>query len=65
MDITDELEEISLFFDQNGFKTPSEKWAVSLVVAIKTLGINAIDVSHDAAQITERRLDQEVIVIVH
>ena len=46
MDILYQLQQITVTINQYGFKPAAKQLTVTMVCAIKTLGVDTVDVSH-------------------
>ena len=51
--------------DQNRFVTAAKQLPVALMIAVESLGVDTVDVSHAAGNIGIRGLDQKMIVVRH
>ena len=56
---------MAVFLNKNRFVSALEQMASPLMTFIKKLGIDPVQLPHSEGEITVRRLDQEVIVVVH
>ena len=65
MDIANQLQQIAVLTHENSFITAAEQRTVQTVSGVIPLGVNAIDVSHAAGQISIRCLNQQMIVVGH
>ena len=56
---------MAVFLNENRFISALEQMACSLMTLIKKLCIDPVQLPHAQGEIAVRRLDQEVIVVVH
>lgn len=56
---------MAVLLNEDRFVSPLEQMACSLMALIKKLCVDAVQLPHTQGEVTVRRLDQEVIVVVH
>jgi len=65
VNVARQVQKVFIGIDQDGLVTPSEQCTVAALVAVEKLGIHAVEMPHAAAEIPERRMQQQMVMIVH
>jgi len=64
-DVADGSEQVSVLLHKARAEAPLEEVAVAAVATVERLGVDAIQLPHGAGEVRVRRLDEQVIVVVH
>lgn len=64
-DVSNELEQVTLAFDQNSFEPSLKQMADPAMAFIETLGVPLVEPLHTAGQPDLGRLDEQVVVVRH
>lgn len=65
VNVADELREIVIVVNDQGLVSTTKQRAVAVVSLVETLRVKSVEMPHGAAQSRGRRMQQEMIVVVH
>jgi hypothetical protein len=64
-DVSADLQEMSVLLDNDGLVSALEKVSGPPIAVVEELGIDAVQLAHAEGEISVRRLDEKMIVVVH